>query len=658
MNSIVICEKADQAANIRAAVGETYGRVLPASGHLYALAEPDSYGGDWTDWAGFHVYKPPVWKKVPTPGNDEQHQRRLDQARSAITSALKSASRVYIATDCDREGEVIGREILDENGYRGEVFRVLFNADDPASLREAFAAPVPIAKREAIYQAGLARERADYIWNFSLTRAVTSALIKKGKSGVIGIGRVKTPTLAIVARREFQISQWKPSESHVIRLTIDTDAGPVELTSSADQIFPNKASAEAAAKDLPGKEITLAVETSRKKQGPPKPPDLTVLQTTASRWGWPADKTLAIGQALYSTHKIMTYVRASTRYYPEPAIANVPEMLASLGQLDAYRDLIPAKPVIRTGKAGIFCDEALAGESHYGLMPNVKTMGEIRTILLQLSPDEAQLFDLVCRLYLQTIMPDHEYEATKATADFSGLSYSKTLRRPLVPGWKAAKGGEADEGGKEEDEPELMKPLAGGVYRIIKAEPRPRQATAPRRYTQGSLISAMLNAWQFVKDEQLKARLKDAKGIGTVATRDDVIRGLIEQKQIKEDKSTLAPSGAGYQLFETLLLIDPRLADPGTTAEWEMRIDAIARGEMPLENFLQDIANETGRLVEKIKAQPPNDKFGEARPVTDAMAKAVEAVQKKTGKLAPPGWRADATLVNAYLDKFGTGKKK
>ena len=105
-------------------------------------------------------------------------------------------------------------------------------------------------------------------------------------------------------------------------------------------------------------------------------------------------------------------------------------------------------------------------------------------------------------------------------------------------------------------------------------------------------------------------------------------------------------------------MIDPRLADPGTTAEWETRIDAIARGELELENFLQDIASETMRLIEKIKVQPPNDKFGEVRAPTDAMTKAVEAVQKKTGKIAPPGWRTDAALANAYLDNFGTGKKK
>jgi DNA topoisomerase-3 len=656
MNSIVLCEKADQAANINAAVGDTYGRVLPASGHLYALAEPDAYGADWTNWAGFHVYRPSSWKKNPTPGNDEKHQQRLDQARGAIATALKTATRVYIATDCDREGEVIGREILDVNRYKGEIFRVLFNADDPASLREAFAAPVPISQREHIYQAGLARERADFIWNFSLTRAVTAALIGKGYTGVIGIGRVKTPTLAIVARQEIKIAQWKPSDAHVIRATIETPNGPVSLTSSADQVFPDRASAETAASGAVGQELHIKVETSRKRQGPPKPPDLTVLQTTASRWGWPADKTLAVGQALYSTHKVMTYVRASTRYYPEPAIANVPEMLGALGKLDAYRDLIPGKPAIRTGKSGIFCDEALAGESHYGLMPNVKTIGELQVILPNLSSDEARLFDLVCRLYLQTVMPDYEYESTKATADFAGISYAGTLRRSLVPGWKTAQAGDPEGQGDDEEDDELSSPLTTGTYKVLKAEARPKQASPPRRYTQGSLISAMLNAWQFVSDDQLKARLKDAKGIGTVATRDDVIRGLIDQHQIGETKSTLAPTKAGLKLFLLLHGIDPRLVDPGNTAAWELQIDEIARGKLEIDNFLQAIAEEAGRLIEKIKQQSPNPLFGTALPPTDAMIRAVDAVRKATGKTPPDGWKQNFATTSAFLDQYG--KKK
>jgi DNA topoisomerase-3 len=656
MDSIVLCEKGDQAANIKAAVGETYGRVLPASGHLYALAEPDAYGGDWTNWAGFHVYKPSEWKKTPTPGNDEKHQRRLDEARSAIAAALKSARRVYIATDCDREGEVIGREILDENWYKGEVFRVLFNADDPASLREAFAAPVPIREREHIYMSGLARERADFIWNFSLTRAVTSALIGKGYSGVIGVGRVKTPTLAIVARQEIKIAKWKPSDAHVIRLTIETPQGAVTLTSSGDKVFSDKQTAEAVAVVATGQEISVTVETSRKKQGPPRPPDLTVLQTTASRWGWPADKTLEIGQALYSTHKIMTYVRAATRYYPEQSIENVPAMLAALGNIAVYRDLLPGKPVIRTGKSGVFCDEALKGESHYGLMPNFKTIGELVAILPRLSPDEARLFDLVCRLYLQTVMPDHEYEATKTTADINGLSYAGTLRRGLVPGWKAAQAGEPEGQGDDEDEAEISSPLVSGTYKVVKAEARPKQASPPRRYTQGSLITAMVNAAQFVTDEQLKARLKDARGIGTVATRDDVIRGLIEQHQIGEVKSSLAPTKSGLQLFLMLHEIDPRLVDPGTTAAWELQIDEIARGNLDLDTFLQAIAAEAARLIEKIKIQPSNPLFGIPLPPTAAMKKAVAAVRKATGKLPPSGWETNFAAASAFLDQ--NGKKK
>jgi DNA topoisomerase-3 len=660
MGSIVICEKADQAANIKAAIGEQYGRIYPASGHLYALAHPDEIKGeDWT-FAGYHVYRPQKWQKVPTPGNDAHHQARLDQARSNIASALKSASLVYIATDCDREGEVIGREILDVNCYRGDAKRVLFNADDPESLREAFAKAVPIKSRDLIYQAGLARERADYIWNFSLSRAATTALIPAGSTGGIGVGRVMTPTLAIVCRRQIQIDAWKPSESHVVKLQLEGPDGAITLTSQGDKPFLNKATASATAKNAIGKALNISVEISQKRQGPPKPPDLTVLQTMANRWGWGADKTLEIGQALYSTHKIMTYVRASTRYYPEPAILDVPGMLTALSELPDLAPHIPASPQIRRGKSGIFCDEALAGESHYALMPNAKTLSSIASILPNLTPDEARLFALVCQLFLQTLMPDHEYESTKITALIDGLAYSGSLRRTTAPGWKAIGATDTENLPAEDPETEINIPLAAGTYSVIGAEARPHKATAPRRYTQGTLIAAMVNAWQYVKDEERQARLKQAKGIGTVATRDEIIRSLMTQSQIVEIKSgaALAPTDAGLTLFGILYNIDPSLVDPATTAEWELQIDEIARGELSLELFLNAIEAETRRLVSKLRQQKANPKFGTVSPPTPAMMKAVAAIQSATGRTPPPGWQQSFALASAYLDANGNKNAK
>ena len=657
---MVLCEKASQAANIRAAVGERFGRVYPASGHLYALAEPDAYGPPWDDWHGFHTYRPAEWRKVPTAGRDEADQKRLDQARQAIRDALRRATMIYIATDADREGEVIGREILDECGYGGDACRVLFASEDPASIAEAFAAAVPIASRESIYQAGLARERADFIWNFSLTRAATAALIEARARGVIGVGRVKTPTLAIVCRREIQITAWKPSDAHVVRLTIETSAGPVHLTSAADAIFPTKAEAEAAAAPLAGQTAEVAIKTEHKRQAPPRPPDLTVLQTTASRWEWPADKTLAIGQALYSAHKVMTYVRAATRYLPERAIGAVPAVLAALAGIPVLHAVVPPAPVIRTGKAGAFCDAALAGESHHALMPNAKLAAELPAALARLSPDEARLFDLVCRLFIQAVSPDYEYEARKLTAEIGGLSFAATINRPLTLGWRAVQAGQPEDVNADTgaDEQEITAAVAAGWYRIVAVEPRPRQATPPRRYTQGTLIAAMLNAWQFVTDPERRARLKEAKGIGTVATRDDIIRGLLDQTQLAETKAALAPTKAGLELFATLYKIDPRLVDPVTTAEWESRIDAIARGALPLDRFLDGIEQETARLVARLRQETPRAIFGAAAPPTAAMVKAVAAVQKARRVLAPRGWRESYALAAAFLDQHGAKHAK
>jgi DNA topoisomerase-3 len=655
MASIVICEKPSQARALQAAIGEKYGKIYPASGHLYTLADPEAYGPEWANRAGFAVYRPKVWLKCPTTGNDDEDQKRLDRVRATITTALKSASRVYIATDCDREGEVIGREILEVNNYKGPAFRVLFNADDADSLREAFTKAIPVSDMEHIYQSGLARERADYIWNLSLTRAATAALIRPDHFGVIGIGRVKTPTLGIICRRELQVEAWKPSDAHVVRLTLETPAGAVILTSSTDHIFENKAAADAVANAIVGNDIAVGVEVTRRRQGPPKPPDLNILQMTAARWGWSADRTLEIGQALYSTHKIMTYVRASARYYPESSIDEIPLMLEPLLTLPAYSGIASAAPVIRRGKGGVFSDEGLKGESHYAIMPNPKMLSEITGIVARLTPDETRLFDLVCRLFLQSVMPDREYEAIKATAEQGGITYSGSMQRTLVGGWTALR---AEAEGDDDDEPNLSQILQSGTYLAVKAEARPQQATPPRRYSMGTLIAAMINAWKFVQDERARERLKDAKGIGTVATRSTVIRGLIDQAQIAEGKTTFTPTQSGRDLFKTLHSIDPRLVDPVTTAEWELQIDEIARGQIPLDVFLDRIEAETARIVKAIQVQPPRPHFGRKREITPGMIKAVEAIQKAKRIFAPAGWRDEFSIADAFLRENGKAHAK
>lgn len=652
MRSVVLCEKASQAANIRAAIGTKYGPILPASGHLYALAVPDHYGPEWADWHRYEVYRPRQWQKVPTPGNDAGDSKRLDGLREAIRAALAGADRAIIATDADREGEVIGHELLEANGFTGEAFRVLFPSEDPASIIDAFARLIPLPEREPIYRAGLARERADFIWNFSLTRAATTALRSADQSGAIGIGRVKTPTLGIVCRREAAVASWQPSASQVIRAEIETPAGKIGLTSPADNPYPTADAAKAAIEANQTDKLTVAVRTETKRQAPPRPPDLTLLQITAAKWGWTAEKTLETGQALYSTHKIITYIRASTRAYPTALIETIPGVLADLKA--AGIGPLPETPTIRRAKTGTFSDEALAGESHHAIAPNPKTTGELTAILPRLSADERRLFDHIAALFIECLMPDHEYESSSITASFDGRELAGTVTRTITPGWRAVR--RSDPSDDTETAPEIAAPIEPGDYPVTALTFRPTKAKPPSRLNHGSLISAMATAWTYVQDEAKRARLKEAKGIGTVATRDQVIRGLVDQKQLVEAKKNLVPSQGGFDLFTILYRIDPRLVDPGTTAEWELKIDDIARGGLDLDTFLDEIEAETSRLVDKIRSETPKIALGPNKLPTPGMIKAIEAIQRAKRIIAPAGWLTSYTIASEFLTVHATKK--
>lgn len=653
MSSVVICEKSSQARNIEAAIGAQYGTVLPASGHLFALAEPDGYDPAWKRWDGVTVYRPKNWRKVPTEGRDAKDSKRVKQLRDAISSALRKATTVYIATDADREGEVIGREILQECGYTGKALRVRFSSEDAASIKAAFAAAVPVSEVEHIYQAGLARERADFIFNFSLTRAATTALVEPGARAVIGVGRVKTPTMGIVCRREHQITNFKTAKTYGVKVTVTTPKGPVVLKTGKDTVFASSVEAEAFAKTIPA---TLYLDAAAKdeKRKPPKPADLAELQARAGKWGWPADKTLDVGQALYGSHKIMTYVRASARYYPEAMIGDVPKILSELRTVPALQNVIPARPEIRAGKSGAFSDEGLKGESHHALAPNPNGIDGLAALVGRLPADDARLFELMAKLFVQTVSPDHEYRVHQATAKAGDTELSASHNETLVTGWKAVFGAEGEESDPAKNEPEgpteALIGLASDSYPVSQAEAFERVSNPPQPYTHGTLIQAMVNAGQFVADPERRKRLKDAKGIGTAATRGEVIDGLFRQELLTTVKGKVRPTKAGMALFAVLYRVDPGIVDPGTTADWELQIDEIARGDRSLDSFLDAIEAEAGRLVALLAKEPPKAVFGKPNAPSEKMARAVKAVEKATGTKAPAGWDANFSVAKAFLD--------
>jgi DNA topoisomerase III len=607
MATLIITEKTSQARDVAAALGDRFGKILPAEGHLLRLAEPDEVNGAWKSWSCV-LLKPD--SLYPTrPAREGNKPAKLN----AIAEALKACEKVIIATDCDREGQLIGQEIIEHLRFRGTVERALFTAQDPKTIRQAFSALKPNQELRSLYEAAVARQQADQIYNLSLTRTATKTLLAPGTRGVIGIGRVKTPTLAIVCMRELEIRNFRQEDYFEIEATAHAKGGTFVIRHAPPpkQRIKDRARADAIANAAAGFKGPLGVTVERKRQAPPRLYDLPSLQKTcAQKWSWTADKTLAIAQELYDGDgkKLITYPRAEARHLSENQIADVGVICGALTALRGFAHLDLSRPVIRKGKSGHFSDKALEGVSHHAVVPNVNVMDDLERRLTRVSDDEKRLFALICRSYLAAMMPDFEYRQTVATMQVALLDgkqaeFRATGRIPLVEGWKAVYGGGDPEVGKETEQ--TLPALTDGESAVL-TEPKveAKRTMPPPRYNEGTLIDAMQNAWRFVKDKAIRDRLKEAKGIGTPATRAEIIKGLKRQNLLAADGKLVVPTDAGLQLFELLRDAAPALVDPGTTAQWEMHLDAVVTGNANFRSVIDGIAAEAGKVIAVLRQRP------------------------------------------------------
>ena len=429
-DQIVITEKSSQAKDVRAAVGSRYGAVLPAEGHLLDLCEPEDVNPAWKRWAAVLLRPEGLYGTKPAPGGNKAAKLK------AIREALRTAKRVWLATDCDREGQLIGQEILEHCGYRGEVLRVLFTAQDAQTIREAFGRARPNGEHARLYAAAVARRQADQIYNLSLTRTAT-VTVGRGARGVIGVGRVKTPTLAIACKRELEIGDFVPCPYFEVVAGAHAQAGAFRMRHTPKERILQRADAEAVATSARDFEGPLGVRVEDKGQRPPRLHDLPSLQKLCSaRFGWSASRTLEVAQELYdgADKKIITYPRAEVRYLPESALADVPKIVAGLQAGKSYGAIpVPSPPVIRKGWNGSFHDKGLEGESHHAVIPNVNRIGDLGEIWRRLSGDEKKLFDTVARSYLASVMPDYRYRQTIVALDVRGFEFRARINTLQAP---------------------------------------------------------------------------------------------------------------------------------------------------------------------------------------------------------------------------------
>ena len=597
MSRLFLCEKPSQARDIGKVLGATRkgeGRlhgdgvtVTWAFGHLLEQAPPEAYDPAYKRWSLESLpIRPAQWKN--TVRKDASKQFRV------IQSLLEQCDEVVVSTDADREGETIGREILDACRYRGRVSRLWLSALDEASIRKALGNIRPGESTYSLYQAGLGRSRADWLVGINLTRAFSVLAQQQGHEGVLSVGRVQTPTLALVVRRDQEIANFVPKPFWEVLASLQAQGGTFEAKwkpvndswlDEEGRCINREAAQAVAARGQGGQASVVSVETSRKREGAPIVMDLGTLQQECSRrFGFGAQQVLDIAQSLYETHKATTYPRTDCRYLPTSMLSEVGVVVKALLHSDSS-----LSPVIerldQNLKSRVWNDSKIT--AHHGIIPTTAPCQ-----LGLMNDDERRVYDLIRRYYLAQFLPAYEFDQTDVRLDLAGETFMASGRQVRVAGWKIlfprGKGEGQEDSDADEDEStgsQALPPLRQGENcTVIDLGVKDRQTQPPKPFTEGMLISAMRNAARFVTDERLKARLRASAGIGTEATRAGIIETLLKRGFLRKKGRAIMSTPLGQGLIATL---PPQISNPGMTALWEQALDQVAEGAMTLDEFMQ-----------------------------------------------------------------------
>ena len=591
MTTCIIAEKPSVARDIARIVGATSKQdgylegcgyvVTWAMGHLIALAMPEAYG--------FSAYKAEDLPIRPNPFQLVVRQVRKDKEYVSDPAALKQlkvirscfdkADRIIVATDAGREGELIFRYIYHHLGCRKPFDRLWISSLTDKAIREGLSNLKPGSHYDNLYHSAKARSEADWLVGINASRALSIA-----RKGGYSLGRVQTPTLAMVCRRYIVNRDF--SSVPFWKLSVLTEKEGLSLKAIGSRNYENEASAQTALAALRS-QSRLKVELVARKVGGTPPPllyDLTALQKDANkRHGFSADKTLSIAQSLYEK-KITTYPRTGSRYISEDVFEEIPTLLRKTG--------IPlSNPLNRHS-----VDNAKITD-HHAIIPTGETPSG-------LSADEATVYQMVVNRFVEAFSPNSEEERMLVRFTDCTNTFTWKACRQISLGWKAVQKELVTDAEKKETEnddelvlPSLPDLTEGEVLSLVSAEITEHKTKPKPLYTEATLLSAMENAGKEVEDAESKKAMA-ACGIGTPATRANIIETLILRDYIRRDKKAIIPTEKGLAVYE--IVKDKKIANAEMTGAWELALAAIEAGKMPSDKFSQGINSYVGTICEEL----------------------------------------------------------
>jgi DNA topoisomerase-3 len=571
-----------------------------AVGHLVQLAEPDEYDAKFKKWRMADLpIVPDTFKLVV---RDERSKKQM----SVISQLLRrdDVDQVINACDAGREGELIFAYLFEKAGSKKPVQRLWLSSMTKAAMQRAFSELRPAAEFAELEAAARSRSESDWIVGMNATRAATIRL-RSSFDGAVSLGRVQTPTLAIITRREEEIRAFKPEPYWLVDALFAAPGERVYEGRYHDGPRPRLATAkqaDAIVEAVRGKtgEITL-LETKERRERAPLLYDLTSLQREAnSRFGFTARRTLAAAQRCYEEHKVLTYPRTNSRYITSDMISELKPIAGHVGAAGrdyqapaAYvqgLDMLPLARVVADDKVG----------DHHAIIPTNSTHK-----LDKLSDDDRRIYDLVARRFLAVFHPEAVFENTKVETTVAGHVFRTRGKVLLVAGWRGAygelaggpEGADDDDEGRDQQLPKLERGEDVETREISAAE---KETTPPRRYSDASLLAAMETAGKLVDDEELREAMKES-GIGTPATRASIIERLIDVGYVERDGRALVATEKGLNVIR--LLGEHPLTSPSLTGDWEHRLGKIERGEEPRRRFMSDIAGFAESTVHELDAK-------------------------------------------------------
>ena len=555
-----------------------------ALGHLVTLADPDAYDDKYKSWRLEDLPMLPEKMKLVVIKQTSKQYRTVSKLMGRA-----DIDRLIIATDAGREGELVARWIMMKAHFKKPAFRLWISSQTDRAIKEGFSKLRPAKEYDNLYYSAQARAEADWLVGLNVTRALTCRF-----NAQLSAGRVQTPTLALIVQREEEILAFKPKDYFTLQALFKGFSATFR-DSKNNTRFSDRAFVESIQKSIAGKQATVAkLERTAKRQSPPAAYDLTELQRDANKkYGYSAKQTLSYMQSLYERHKVLTYPRTDSRYITDDIVATIPERLRSIAQgpyqkaaMTLCRKPLSTKYIVNNAKV----------TDHHAIIPTEQPAN-----FSKLTYEERNIYDLVVRRFIAVLSEDCEYDEVKVTLDIGGKNFYAKGKVIKKNGWKDMYGTLADEDDEEaeiknQQLPEIRQGMTLPVQntKIATGKTRP-----PARYTEATLLSAMENPSKQIADKKLKAIIETTSGLGTPATRADIIEKLFDNFSIERVGKEIHPTAKGKQLIR---IVPPDLKSATLTAQWEQQLQNISRGTANMKKFIGEMREYASKLVSMVIA--------------------------------------------------------